>query len=93
MPPNTVYVGRPTRWGNPWKPGKYVGTVIPATILWTHVGAVTAYRTWLREHVNAGSLDLSELRGKNLACWCPLDHACHADVLLEVANEGDVHGR
>ncbi|MGO8055976.1 DUF4326 domain-containing protein, partial [Rhizobium leguminosarum] len=27
-----------------------------------------------------------ELRGKNLACWCPLDQPCHADVLLEIAN-------
>lgn len=26
------------------------------------------------------------LRGKNLACWCPLDQPCHADVLLEIAN-------
>ena len=26
------------------------------------------------------------LRGKNLACWCPLDQPCHADVLLELAN-------
>jgi hypothetical protein len=29
-----------------------------------------------------------ELRGKNLACWCPLDEPCHADVLLRVANGG-----
>jgi hypothetical protein len=29
---------------------------------------------------------LGELRGKNLACWCPLDQPCHADVLLEIAN-------
>lgn len=29
---------------------------------------------------------LGELRGKNLACWCPLDQPCHADVLLELAN-------
>jgi hypothetical protein len=28
----------------------------------------------------------SELGGKNLACWCPLDQPCHADVLLELAN-------
>lgn len=28
-----------------------------------------------------------ELRGKNLACWCPLDAPCHADVLLELANQ------
>ena len=30
--------------------------------------------------------DLRELRGKDLACWCPLDKPCHADVLLEIAN-------
>ncbi|EUA64977.1 hypothetical protein I542_5155 [Mycobacteroides abscessus 1948] len=27
-----------------------------------------------------------ELRGHDLACWCPLDQPCHADVLLEIAN-------
>lgn len=26
------------------------------------------------------------LRGKNLACWCPLDQPCHADFLLRIAN-------
>jgi hypothetical protein len=26
------------------------------------------------------------LRGRDLACWCPLDQPCHADVLLELAN-------
>lgn len=30
-----------------------------------------------------------ELAGRDLACWCPLDQPCHADVLLELANEGD----
>ena len=30
---------------------------------------------------------LASLRGKDLACWCPLDHPCHADVLLEIAND------
>lgn len=29
----------------------------------------------------------AELAGKNLACWCPLDEPCHADVLLEIANQ------
>jgi hypothetical protein len=33
------------------------------------------------------NLDFSELRGKDLACWCPLDQPCHADVLLRIANE------
>jgi hypothetical protein len=27
-----------------------------------------------------------DLAGKDLACWCPLDQPCHADVLLELAN-------
>jgi hypothetical protein len=39
------------------------------------------------EHIIAPTLDLTELRGKNLACWCPLDQPCHADVLLELANK------
>jgi hypothetical protein len=29
----------------------------------------------------------AELAGKDLACWCPLDKPCHADVLLELSNE------
>jgi hypothetical protein len=29
---------------------------------------------------------VSDLAGKDLACWCPLDQPCHADVLLELAN-------
>ena len=37
--------------------------------------------------------DLAELRGKNLACWCPLDQPCHADVLLELANQGREAGK
>ncbi|MGE7207485.1 DUF4326 domain-containing protein [Sphingomonas sp. NPDC019816] len=36
---------------------------------------------------------LPELRGKNLACWCPLDQPCHADVLLELANKDVVNER
>lgn len=34
----------------------------------------------------------AELAGKNLACWCPLDAPCHADVLLEIANSDTVGG-
>lgn len=32
------------------------------------------------------SLDISELKGKNLACFCSLDKPCHADILLKLAN-------
>jgi hypothetical protein len=29
---------------------------------------------------------LAPIRGHSLACWCPLDQPCHADVLLHLAN-------
>lgn len=29
-----------------------------------------------------------ELAGRDLACWCPLDQPCHADVLLKISNTG-----
>lgn len=31
-------------------------------------------------------IDLTELKGKNLACWCPIDKPCHADILLDYVN-------
>ena len=36
--------------------------------------------------MSAPTPDLAELRGKDLARWCPLDQPYHADVLLELAN-------
>jgi hypothetical protein len=74
MPPNTVYVGRGSRWGNPYR----VGTcLIP-----DKETAVETFKAYLPSR-----LECSELSGKNLACWCRLDQPCHADVLLELANE------
>jgi hypothetical protein len=42
---------------------------------------------WLSRH-NGHPTDIAraELAGRDLACWCPLDRPCHADVLLELAN-------
>lgn len=76
MPPKTVYVGRPTKWGNPYIPDSADEAQ----------EAVDSYRAHLVMMVRRGELDLAELRGKDLACWCPLDRPCHADVLLELAN-------
>lgn len=85
MPPGVVYVGRPTKWGNPWIVGD-----------WDEVSkqriepgqARNLYRMALMqvgfEKLRQQIAD--ELRGKDLACWCPLDKPCHADVLLEIAN-------
>lgn len=37
-------------------------------------------------YVSSWERDLEALRGRDLACWCPLDEPCHGDVLLELAN-------
>ena len=78
MPANTVKVDRSTKWGNPWPIAQSGGCE----------AAIAKFKAWLY------SLDIAEiynyryaLQGKNLACWCPLDKPCHADVLLELANK------
>lgn len=80
MPPNTVYVGRPTRWGNPWKIDP-----VRAKLGWDLSTEFDSLLTKYRQHANQLT-GIAELRGKNLACWCPLGQPCHADVLLELAN-------
>ena len=84
MPPNTVYVGRPTKWGNPW-------VVRPAVGWEGHAKAVGQYRANLLTDAALMEEAQQVLGGKNLACWCPLDHPCHADVLLEVANANEIY--
>jgi hypothetical protein len=83
MPPNTVSVARPGKWGNPFRIGDFA---IPDAAM-----AVMVFRQWIVDRMRVGpeQPDPSELRGKNLACWCPLDQPCHADVLLELANAPD----
>ena len=81
MPENTVYVGRPTQWGNPFKVfGDQTAALAVAKYRYEIIrmggGIVGFNHLWVERH----------LRGKNLACWCSLDQPCHADVLLEIAN-------
>lgn len=88
MPPNTVYVGRPSRWGNSYQPGALTARPgIGGFVRPTEVDeCVALYREDIERLVQAAPDALKSLRGKNLACWCPLDQPCHADVLLEIAN-------
>ncbi|MHB8303632.1 MAG: DUF4326 domain-containing protein [Acidobacteriaceae bacterium] len=92
-PVGAVYVGRPTKWGNPFtimEHGRYVISNYRLRMLNLHLIDPTAFE---------------ELRGKDLACWCglcgkhkdgkPLHEVCgecspcHADVLLEIANQDE----
>jgi hypothetical protein len=75
VPRDAVYVGRPTKWGNPF---------VLTTNGSNRAAVIDKYREYLLAFPQLLA-DLPELRGKDLICWCaPLP--CHADVLLEVAN-------
>ena len=89
MPANAIYVGRPTKWGNPWPvtpPSKRHWSVAEE---FYYRRAVEAFSLWIKYEEQAELLSdiRQELKGKDLACWCPLDQPCHADVLLKIANE------
>ena len=89
MPAGAVYVGRPTKWGNPF-------------VCKTKGDAAVLFRRWLMGkdtgkfeyrgapdfRVPAAELRaaIDSLRGKDLACWCKPGEPCHADVLIELAN-------
>lgn len=80
MPEGAVYVGRGSMWGNVYRIGE-IEKVNGQPI--TPERAVALFRDWVEPH-HATIQD--GLRGRDLACWCPLDQPCHADVLLEIAN-------
>ena len=86
MPLNTVYVGRPSKWGNRYE----VGAIVPAASDLPIPNRETAKMLYgdlvIRHDRVLEAQIILELRGMNLACWCPLDEPCHADVLLEIAN-------
>ena len=73
---NAVYVGRPSKWGNPYKPSEFSD---PG-------GAVLAFRVLMESEPENIAMIKSELKGRMLSCFCPLDKPCHADVLAEIAN-------
>lgn len=84
IPPDAVYVGRPSKWGNPFKIGSKLNK---AGLVCTRELSIELYRARLETMVAMGHpMPLEELRGKDLVCWCaPLP--CHADVLMELANQ------
>lgn len=90
MPADTVKVSRPTKWGNPYRIGEtfHVGPAYSGRddVVRDAEHACRLYRRWLFNLRSAREL-VAPLRGKNLACWCPLDQPCHADILLELANQ------
>ena len=100
LPAGAIYVGRPTRFGNPYHVeaprhrSNYVVRRAVATVSYYQdcESAVRAFRAYVERDRALQRMIREQLRGRNLACWCPLvdwkgrPWPCHADVLLEVAN-------
>ena len=101
LPPNTVGVARPGRFGNPFtiplaiesgyaKPSAARLFVVECFSEW--LLATQRGRDWWQgpesDARRKSIIDgLPSLRGKNLACWCALGTPCHAEALLRLANE------
>jgi len=85
IPPEAIYVGRPSKWGNPY----IVQADMKGHLAFAaHRTAVKLYQEYIKKHPELIKAAQEELREKDLVCWCaPLP--CHADVLLELANRGE----
>jgi len=70
-----VYIGRPSKWGNPFQIGKDG----------TRDEVIEKYKAWILKQPELLN-SLSELKDKILGCWCS-PKPCHGNVLLELCNE------
>jgi hypothetical protein len=73
-----IYIGRSSKWGNPFKIGCCGKGLNRAQVL-------DRYRGWIvtQQHLMDS---LCELKNKRLGCYCkPL--ACHGDILVELVNK------
>ena len=75
-PPNTRYVGRPTKWGNPFNLKEYDLET-----------SLRLYAEWLDKKLAEDPTFLDELKGMDLACWCKPTEACHADIIIRKIDE------
>jgi hypothetical protein len=98
LPPNTLRVDRASKWGNPFRVGVH-GNRAECVDMFTRLmsGAIIVSAgpdpKIQRDYYEMVKRDRRELRGLNLACWCPLFDAdgkrvpCHADVLLRIKQD------
>lgn len=75
-PKDAIYVGRPSKWGNPYLITKDR----------TREECIAMYEKYIKLCTSRKLLDPIELKGKDLCCWCK-PAPCHADILLELANK------
>lgn len=81
--PFDVYIGRPSKWGNPFVVGRD-GTL-------TEVLRKYRKRIVKKPHLMSA---LGELKGRTLGCWCKPKEGfkgrllCHGQILAELADKG-----
>lgn len=75
VPKNSVYIGRPTKWGNPFVIGVHGD----------RDQVIEKYRQYILMNPELYAAVKTELRGKNLICYCA-PKPCHGDILLQMAN-------
>ena len=73
-----VYIGRPSRWGNPFSIGRHGDR--------EHV--IEMYRAWIFTQRDL-LCSLGELKGKRLGCFCA-PKPCHGDILAQLAADVDI---
>ena len=84
-PKDAIYVGRPTKWGNPYS---HLPSTLATFKVDTREHAVLAHASWigqLEQRALYAAIE-PELKGKDLVCWCS-PKSCHADTLLRIAND------
>ena len=84
IPSDAVYIGRGSRWGNPFTHLK--GTSAQHVVK-DREAACMAHAQWIKQEIREGSVtlqDLAELHGKDLVCFCA-PKACHGDNLEKLA--------
>jgi len=92
MPENSVYVGRPSVWGNPFRIGKPNNSDNKLSPDYVHDrdGALKEFRRYAEHRYSNNPEWVDPLIDKDLVCWCPLTKPCHADFLLELARRRKV---
>jgi hypothetical protein len=95
-----IYVGRKTKWGNPFVVGKFIHDTWwdsfdkedkikyfsdDYSAVPDNAEAVRLFKKYWK--VSEQGYEPKELlKGKNLSCWCKVGEPCHADILLEMAS-------
>ena len=80
--PYDVYIGRPSKWGNPFSHLAPDRTIAEFRVA-SRQEAIARYEEWLLGQPELVAA-LPELRGKVLGCWCA-PKPCHGEVLVRLA--------